>query len=149
MKDLFKRKRFKTISMKTTKTVILILIISSITFRTYSQKTGNSDKIKSQIVTEEKYDMLVKKQFKDSETYYDIRGNIIESVTYKQGKVDKHFKYQYDPDDNKIKEEEFDATGRIKETSEYKYSNGLRTEKSVFDPNKKLKSKKTYIYTTY
>jgi hypothetical protein len=135
--------------MKTTKTLILILIITSLTLRTYSQKTGNKDKIKSQIVTEEKYDMLVKKQFKESETYYDIRGNIIESINYKQGKVDKHFKYQYDSDDNKTKEEEFDATGRIKETSEYKYSNGLRTEKSVFDPNKKLKSKKTYIYTTY
>ena len=135
--------------MKTTKTVILILIIASITLRTYSQKTGSNEKIKSQMVTEEKYDMLVKKQFKESETYYDIRGNIIESITYKQGKLDKHFKYQYDSDDNKIKEEEFDATGRIKESSEYKYSNGMRIEKSVYDPNKKLKSKKTYIYTTY
>ena len=113
------------------------------------QKSASEAKIKSQIVTEEKYDMLVKKQLKESETYYDIRGNVIESITYKQGKLDKHFKYQYDSEDNKIKEEEFDATGRIKESSEYKYSNGVRTEKSVFDPNKKLKSKKTYTYTTY
>jgi hypothetical protein len=135
--------------MKTKKTILLILIITTLTLKAYSQKPGNSDKIKSQIVTEEKYDMLVKKQLKESETYYDIRGNVIESITYKQGKVDKHFKYQYDSDDNKIKEEEFDATGRIKESSEYKYSNGVRTEKSVFDPNKKLKSKKTYTYTTY
>jgi antitoxin component YwqK of YwqJK toxin-antitoxin module len=93
--------------------------------------------------------MIVKKQFKESETYYDSRGNITESITYKQGKVDKHFKYQYDPDNNKIKEEEFDATGRLKESSEYKYANGLRTEKIVYDPNKKMKSKRTYVYTTY
>jgi antitoxin component YwqK of YwqJK toxin-antitoxin module len=140
---------FKNFSMKTTRSIFIILILTTLTLKAYSQKPVNSNKIKSQIVTEEKYDMLVKKQFKESETYYDTRGNIIESITYKQGKVDKHFKYQYDSDDNKIKEEEFDATGRIKESSEYKYSNGMRTEKSVFDPNKKLKSKKTYIYTSY
>jgi len=135
--------------MKNTKTLFLILVISGISLSAMCQKSASEAKIKSQIVTEEKYDMLVKKQLKESETYYDIRGNVIESITYKQGKVDKHFKYQYDSDDNKIKEEEFDATGRIKESSEYKYSNGVRTEKSVFDPNKKLKSKKTYTYTTY
>ena len=135
--------------MKNTKKLFLILVISGITLSAMCQKSASEAKIKSQIVTEEKYDMLVKKQLKESETYYDIRGNVIESITYKQGKLDKHFKYQYDSDDNKIKEEEFDATGRIKESSEYKYSNGVRTEKSVFDPNKKLKSKKTYIYTTY
>jgi len=135
--------------MKNTKKLFLILVISGISLSAMCQKSASEAKIKSQIVTEEKYDMLVKKQLKESETYYDIRGNVIESITYKQGKLDKHFKYQYDSEDNKIKEEEFDATGRIKESSEYKYSNGVRTEKSVFDPNKKLKSKKTYTYTTY
>lgn len=135
--------------MKNPKKLFLIIMISGIAISAMSQKSSSNVKIKSQIITEEKYDMLVKKQFKESETYYDTRGNIIESITYKQGKVDKHFKYQYDSDDNKIKEEEYDATGRIKESSEYKYSNGMRTEKSVFDPNKKLKSKKTYTYTTY
>ena len=37
------------------------------------QKPGTNDKIKSIIVTEEKYDMILKKQYKESETYYDIR----------------------------------------------------------------------------
>lgn len=113
------------------------------------QKSGSGDKIKSLVVTEEKYDMLVKKQYKESETYYDVKGNVLESITYKQGKVDKHFKYQYDQDNNKIKEEEFDATGRLKESSEYKFEGGLRTEKTVYDPNKKVKSKKFYVYTRY
>jgi hypothetical protein len=142
--------------MKTTKALLLVIVITSITLSAECQKsgsnnkiTGSNNKIKSLIVSEEKYDMLVKKQYKDSETYYDSRGNIIESINYKQGKVDKHFKYQYDPDDNKIKEEEFDSSGRLIEFSEYKYENGLRTEKTVYDPNKKMKSKKTYVYTTY
>jgi antitoxin component YwqK of YwqJK toxin-antitoxin module len=93
--------------------------------------------------------MIVKKQYKDSETYYDSRGNVIESITYKQGKIDKRFKYEYDTDNNKIKEEEFDPSGKIKESSDYKYVNGLRTEKNVYDSNKKLKSRKTYTYTTF
>jgi antitoxin component YwqK of YwqJK toxin-antitoxin module len=101
------------------------------------------------VVSEEKFDMLVNKQYKESETYYDIKGNITENITYKQGKVNKHFKYEYDSDNNKIKEQEFDTSGRLKESSEYKYENGLRTEKTVYDPNKKIKSKKTYVYTTY
>jgi hypothetical protein len=101
------------------------------------------------VVSEEKYDMLIKKQFKESETYYDSHGNILETITYKEGKVVKHFKYQYDSDNNKIKEEEYDVSGRLKEISEYKYVNGLRSEKTVYDSNKKIKSKKTYVYTTY
>jgi antitoxin component YwqK of YwqJK toxin-antitoxin module len=135
--------------MKTAKALLLIILISLISLSAMCQKSGSNTKIKSLIVTDEKYDMLIKKQYKDSETYYDSRGNILESITYKQGKVDKHFKYQYDSDNNKIKEEEFDSSARLIESSEYKYENGLRTEKTVFDPNKKMKSKRTYTYTTY
>jgi hypothetical protein len=48
-----------------------------------------------------------------------------------------------------VKEEEYDTSGRMKESSEYKYVNGMRAEKTVYDSNKKIKSKKTYIYTMY
>jgi hypothetical protein len=135
--------------MKTARAFFLIILISACTLKVECQKTGSDATIKSLVVSEEKFDMLVKKQFKESETYYDVRGNVLENISYKQGKVDKHFKYQYDSDNNKIKEEEFDAAGKLKESSEYKYSNGMRTEKTVYDSNKKLKSKKTYAYTTY
>ena len=135
--------------MKTLKISFLMMMILSVTIAAECQKTKTADNIKSMVVTEEKYDMLVKKQYKESETYYDAKGNVIESITYKQGKVDKHFKYQYDQDNNKIKEEEFDAAGRVKESSEYKFEDGLRTEKTVYDPNKKIKSKKFYVYTRY
>ena len=135
--------------MKTVKALFLFILISAFGLKAECQKTGTDATIKSIVVSEEKYDMLVKKQYKESETYYDARGNVIESITYKLGKVNKHFKYQYDQENNKIKEEEFDTSGRIKETSEYKYENGLRTEKLVYDQNKKMKSRKTYVYTTY
>jgi antitoxin component YwqK of YwqJK toxin-antitoxin module len=135
--------------MKTAKTTLLVFILSGIFLSAECQKTPSDVKIKSLIVTEEKSDMLIKKQYKDSETYYDSKGNVLESITYKQGKIDKHFKYQYDSDNNKIKEEEFDPSGKIKETSVYKYSNGLRSEKIVYDASDKVKTKKTYTYTTY
>ena len=135
--------------MKKVKSLFLLVLFSGLTFTAICQKPGPDSKIKSLIVSEEKFDMMVKKQYKESETYYDSRGNIIESITYKQGKTDKHFKFQYDTDNNKIKEEEFETSGRLKEFSEYKYSDGLRTEKTVYDPNKKIKSKKTYVYTKY
>lgn len=135
--------------MKTVKPIIIIIMFLVYTASAKCQKSETPDKIKSVVVTEEKYDMIVKKQYKDSETYYDSRGNVMESITYKQGKIDKRFKYEYDTDNNKIKEEEFDSSGKIKESSDYKYVNGLRTEKNVYDSNKKLKSRKTYTYTTY
>lgn len=135
--------------MNTVKMFFLIILISACTLSAECQKSGSSDKIKSLVVLEEKHDMLIKKQYKESETYYDSNGNVIESITYKQGKTDKHFKYQYDSDNNKVKEEEYEISGKLKEFSEYKYVNGLRTEKIIYDSNKKIKTKKTYVYTTY
>ena len=135
--------------MKTIRSAILIILVSWISLPAWCQKSGSKDKIKSIVVTEEKLDMLVKKQFKESETYYDQKGNVTEEITYKEGKVTKHFKYQYDADDNKIREEEYEPSGRIKEYSEYKYENGRRVEKLVYDGNNKLKTRKTYNYTLY
>jgi len=135
--------------MKRVKQLLLFVLLAILPVTAICQKTGSTENIKSIVVMEEKYDMLIKKQYKESETYYDTKGNLIESITYKLGKMDKHFKYQYDDDNNKIKEEEYDQSGRIKESSEYKYTDGLRTEKIVYDSNRKMKSKKTYVYTKF
>jgi hypothetical protein len=135
--------------MKTARGILLFTLIIIINTSLNAQQNAPDKKIKSIIVYQEKYDMLVSRKYKDTEQYFDSRGNLIEDITYKQGKVNKHFKYQYDSDNNKIKEEEFDSSGRLTESSEYKYENGLRTEKSVYDSNKKLKSKKIYQYTTF
>jgi hypothetical protein len=135
--------------MKKVRAVILIILVFGTSLSVKCQNSAKKDKIKSIIVTEEKYDVLVKKQYKESETNYDQKGNVIEEITYKKGKINKHFKYQYDSDDKKIKEEEFDPSGRLIEYSEYKIENGLRVEKTVYDSSKKIKSKKSYQYTTF
>jgi hypothetical protein len=135
--------------MKNLNPALLIIPLLMYFLPVSAQDTVKKAKIKSLVVTEENYDMLVKKQYRESETYYDPKGNIIEDITYKQGKADKHFKYQYDADGNKIKEEEFDPSGKLIEFSEYKIENGVRIEKTVFDANKKIKTKRYYVYTTY
>ena len=135
--------------MKKVKGILLIMMAVSLSITANAQKESKNKKIKSIIVYQEKYDMLVAKKYKDTEQYFDERGNLTEDITYKQGKITKHFKYQYDSDNNKIREEEYDPSGKIIESSEYKYENGMRTEKYVYDSKKKLKSKKTYQYTTF
>lgn len=135
--------------MKATKYILIVLAVAGISSGLAAQKAEPERKIKSIVVTQEKYDMLVTRKYKDTEQYFDIRGNLVEDITYKQGKVSKHFKYQYDADNNKIREEEYDPAGRLIEYSEYKFENGLRVEKNVYDPNKKLKSRKIYQYTVY
>jgi hypothetical protein len=135
--------------MKIVRCILFIMLAMSLNAQSEAQQKPSDKKIKSIVVYQEKYDMLVTRKYKDTEQYFDSRGNIIEDITYKQGKISKHFKYQYDSDNNKIKEEELDPSGRLIESSEYKYENGLRTEKYVYDSKMKLKSKKTYQYTTF
>lgn len=154
--DLFKDIYSKVITknkpdiMNTIRKILSVLFVSSILILSVQgQDYVPGKNIKSITVTEEKADMLIKKQYKESETTFDAKGNILEEITYKEGKVNKHFKYQYDSVNNKIREEEYDPAGRLIEFSEYKIENGLRIEKIVYDGNKKMKSRKTYIYTTY
>lgn len=128
---------------------LILILLPSFGISLNAQQSTSGNKIKSIIVYQEKHDMLVTRKYKDIEQYYDSKGNLIEDIAYKQGKIDKHFKYQYDSDNNKIREEEYDPSGKIIESSEYKYENGLRTEKNVYDSNKKLKSKKIYQYTFF
>jgi hypothetical protein len=143
--------------MKTIKrnAIFMILILLVLGARGVSgqqaaaQKPQEQPRLKSIVVYEEKFDKLLSRKNKESETTYDINGNILEDIQYKDGKVDKHFKYVYDSNNNKIKETEYDPSGNVKEYSEYKYDRNLRTEKTVYEPQGKIKSKKAYIYTTY
>ena len=135
--------------MNNKRILILFLMILTFSVPLLCQKNEKKPRIKSIVVLEEKSDMLIKKQIKESETRYDSQGNILEEITYKQGKEDKHFRYKYDNDNNKILEEKIDPSGNTTEYSEYKYENGLRTEKIVYTGSGKMKSRKVYQYTTW
>ncbi len=138
--------------MKTIKSNLVLGLMTVFLFSAVSvsaQQNPATPKVKTVIVYEEKFDKLISKKLKESEATYDVNGNILEDIQYKEGKVDKQFKYQYDASNNKIKETEYDPSGNIKEYSEYKYDKNLRMEKTVYDPQGKVRLKKAYIYTTY
>jgi hypothetical protein len=135
--------------MKIIRSALIFIFVIAVCGPTKGQQPVSKDKIKSIVVYEEKFNVLVSKKLKESEVTYDQKGNILEEIEYKEGKVTKHFRYQYDNDDNKVKEEEFDPSGKLIEYSEYKIENGRRVEKNVFDANKKLKSRKTYQYSIF
>ncbi len=111
-----------------------------------AQNSNTNVVLKSKIVHEEKITKGVKTVEIESEEKYDSKGNVIDEVQYKDGKVDKHVVYEYDANNNKIKETELEPSGKIKKVGEFKYVNGVRTEKLTYDAAKKLISRKTYTY---
>jgi len=89
------------------------------------------------------------KLLKDNETWFDKAGNIVETINYRDGKIVEHYQYQYDTDNRCIKETEVDPSGRIIKVIVYKIQNGLKTEKTVYNGNNQLLSRKTYSYETF
>jgi len=107
-------------------------------------------KIKSVTITEESHVKGNKKTMKDSEEKFDINGNLIEELNYKNGVFDNHTSYEYDSKNNKVKETEFDKSGNVTKVTITKYDgNGLKAEKSVYDGKGALKSRKSYKYTLF
>jgi hypothetical protein len=138
--------------MRKIKIIALLLPVALfvIGVRTSSaQQKPGLPKVKTVVVYDEKFDKLVSKKTKESETTYDAHGNVLEEITYSNGKIDTHMQYQYDANDNKIKEIELDSNGKVTKTSEYKYDKGMRVEKTIAGPDGKVRTKKTYVYTTY
>jgi hypothetical protein len=124
---------------------MLLLFFS---FPMFAQKThvNSSEKIKKLVVYDEKIVKGQSVKIKDSEMVYDEKGNAVEEYEYKNGRFSKHFKYQYDEQNNKIMETELDILGKVTKTAEIKYVNGLKTEKNIFDSKGKLKSRRIYLY---
>jgi hypothetical protein len=84
----------------------------------------------------------------EKEEFYNFRGNIVEVKEYSdKGKtVDLWIKYKYDDQGNLVEEQGLNAKGEIKERYEYKYENGLKTEKWCYDNKNRLFKKKIYKY---
>lgn len=128
--------------------LILLFLFLSDSVIVYAQQPGQP-KIKNISVYSEKFDKMISRKIKNSETNYDSKGNVIEEIEYANNKIDKHAQYQFDESNHMIKEIDLDASGKIIKTTEYKYENGLKTEKSIYGSDGKIKSRKTYVYTTY
>jgi len=131
--------------------ILFFLLISCPLFVFGQDKKAVKHKLKSITEYEQKYEKGVAgKALKESEIQYDSNGNLVEETEYKLGKVSKHMIYQYDEDNNKIRETELDPSGKKIKVTEFKYTaDGLKSEKTVYDANNKIVSKKTYKYETY
>lgn len=129
---------------------IAIAFLLMVNLNLSAQAKVQVPKVKSLVVNEEQESGKGSgKPQVESETNYDPAGNVIEEKQYKDGKLDSHVKNEYDSDNNKTKVTELDDSGKILKYTVYKYDKNLRTEKLVYGPNQKLKSKKTYQYKFY
>lgn len=86
---------------------------------------------------------------KKSAIVYDQKGNVIEEIDYKDGEIEKSFLYEYDAQNNKIKEVEKNGAGKVVKTTVYTYDNGLRKDKIEYDENNQIKEKKIYQYEKF
>ncbi len=108
--------------------------------------------IEKGIQVKRNYELDIAKGEKDphieKEEVYNFRGDLIEIKEYsEEGKVvSLWFRYKYDNQGNLIEEEELNGKGEIKERYEYKYENGLKTEKLYYDNKGRLFKKKIYKY---
>ena len=80
------------------------------------------------------------------EQVFDANGLLIEETEYKDGKKDRIIAYQYDKTNHKIKEVEKNTAGKITRTTDYKYANGVKTERTSTNSDGQIKSKRTYKY---
>lgn len=82
------------------------------------------------------------------EEFYDFRGELVEVKEYseKGKKIELWIKYKFDIKGNLIEETELDSKGEIIRRMEYKYEDGLRTEKLYYDSKNRLYQKRLYKY---
>jgi hypothetical protein len=82
------------------------------------------------------------------QSFYDNTGRLIKEIEYKEGKPDKTITMVYDNEGRRTKEIETNEAGKVTKTIDYKYENGLKTERTTTDANQQIKIKRFYKYET-
>jgi hypothetical protein len=131
--------------------LVCLLLLSAVMLPLSAQdKKAQKHNLKTITVYEQKSEKgKMGKSLPESQTSYDAQGNVIDEVEYSNGKVSKHVSYQYNENNDRVRETEFDNLGNKIKVTEYKYSDGLKTEKAVYNGSGQLLSKKTYKYETF
>lgn len=133
--------------MKTLITIGLIICIISGNLYSQSKKKVKNLGIESVTVVKEDYEDSNGKEILRSETVFDENGNIIKLKDYdKTGKLREIVTYEYNSDNDKIKEVRYRPNNKVDETITYSYENGIITERCKYDASNRLLSKKKYIY---
>jgi hypothetical protein len=101
--------------------------------RTYDQDIENGDKERSL----------------NKEEFFDAKGQLIEVKEYsdKGQKIKNWEKFKYNIDGDVIEEQELDSKGVLTKKTEYKYENGLKTERLEYDGKGRLTERRSYEYS--
>lgn len=131
-------------------TIIIILIaaanISHIAAQSKAERAQSG--ITKEVITEQDYEKG-KPSGKEkivSELVYDAQGRLVTEAEYNEGKLDNTITMVYDAEGKKTKEIVKNQAGKITKTIEYKYLNGLRSERITYDADGTIKTKKLYKY---
>jgi YD repeat-containing protein len=132
------------------KPLLIILSLTLITLNSFAQ--DKKDVIEKGIQIKRNYGLDVangdKEPSLEKEEFYNFRGDLVEVKNYTDnGKTLTDWtKYKYDTQGNLIDEQVLNPKGDQKERFEYKYEDGLKTEKLFYDNKNRLTKKKIFKY---
>ena len=132
--------------------IVLLITVNRLFAQDNLPKESKIEKNKIKTIVENKYDYSSGKEVKQllSIARYNEKAQLIEYKEYdEKGKFVKYEKYEYNSDGDKAKETQYDAAGKVTKINEYVYSNRLLKEKTSYNPNGKIKSKKVIGYENY
>lgn len=132
------------------KAFLIILTITLFTLNSYAQ--DKKDVIEKGIQVKRNYGLDLangdKEPSLEKEEFYNFRGDLVEVKNYTDnGKtLTDWIKYKYDTQGNLIEEQALNPKGDQKERFEYKFEDGLKTEKLFYDNKNRLTKKKIFKY---
>jgi antitoxin component YwqK of YwqJK toxin-antitoxin module len=115
--------------------------------QTLTKKEAVKDGVK--IVSEWETSVVNKKAkpMLESKCTYDKNGNLLEIIEYdNSGFVVLHESYDYNANDQKTVEIQYEPNGSVKKKHAYKYTGNLRTERMTYDKKGTLIGQKKYEY---
>jgi YD repeat-containing protein len=132
------------------KQLLITLSLIIVTLISYGQ--DKKDVIEKGIQVKRNYELDIangdKEPSLEKEEFYNFRGDLVEVKSYTDnGKtLNDWTKYKYDTQGNLIEEQALNPKGDQKERFEYKYEDGLKTEKLFYDNKNRLTKKKIFKY---
>ncbi|MDN5202232.1 hypothetical protein QQ008_12680 [Fulvivirgaceae bacterium BMA10] len=130
------------------KQLITVLFISlSLQLVAQSKKQIKKNGITAVKTLEQDISLGEKELWIEKEEHFDQKGELVEiKKFYKKGKIKSWERFTYNEAGLLASEEELNAKGETIKLIEYKYENGLRTQKLYYDAKKRLYKKKKYEY---
>lgn len=138
------------------KLLLVILSIAFFTLNSFGQdKKDVQDKkeiVEKKIHSKQNFQLDVAngdtEPYLEKEEFYNLTGDVEELKEYTDNGItlSRWIKYKYDSQGNLIEEQNLNSKGEQKERFEYKYKDGLKTEKLYYDSKNHLVKKKIFKY---